>query len=81
LNTLQTAYNATFKTSDKIKFTRFYSLKKVLNIWPNTTWQILYNSLLLYTATCFDCPDQPSSARCRTYKKNIKGKRSVFTAV
>ena len=54
---------------------------KVLIIWPNTTTQIWYSNLVLYTTTRFRCPDQPSSGRCRTHKKNVQGERPFFTAV
>jgi len=35
----------------------------------------------LYSATCFGCPEQPSSGRCRIHKKNIKGERAGFALV
>jgi len=41
-------------------------LNKVIR--PNTTIQIYYMCLLLYITTCFGCPDQPSSFRCRIHK-------------
>jgi len=31
--------------------------------------QIWYNSLLLYNAKCFDCPDGPPSVLCRIQEK------------
>jgi len=37
--------------------------------------------VLLYTTTCFGCPDQPSSGRCLIQKKNVKGERPLFTVV
>jgi hypothetical protein len=56
-------------------------VNKVLNIRPNSTIQISDISLLLYTATCFGYPDQPSSGECRINKNGIKGERLLFTVV
>jgi hypothetical protein len=51
-------------------------LIKVLIIQPDTTVQIQYISLLLYTATCFGSPDKPSSSRSQVRKKKYKGRET-----
>ena len=40
-------------------------LNKFLIIRSNTTMQKQHNSPLLYITTCFGCPEQPSTGRCR----------------
>jgi hypothetical protein len=49
---------------------------KVPIIRPNTT-----HSISIHTATCFGCPDQPPSSRCRIHKITMKGERPVVTAL
>ena len=53
-------------------------LHTVLIIRPNTTVEILRISLLLFTATCFGCPDRPLSGRCRMHRNCVKGERPVL---
>jgi len=44
---------------------------KVLIIRPNTTIQIQYINLLLYSTVCFGRPYQPSSGKCRIHTENV----------
>jgi hypothetical protein len=59
-----------------------FHIDKVLITRPNTITQIYYIIPLLYTATCFGCPDRPSSGRSRIHKKKYKRREaSVYSAV
>ena len=49
---------------------------KMLITRPNTIIQIYCIIPLLYTATCFGCPDRPSSGRIRIHKNIHKGKEA-----
>jgi hypothetical protein len=65
----------------RVKPSRCAFVNTVLIIQPNTTIQFWYIIPLVYTATCFGCPDQPSSGRCRIHKKNTKEERRPFTVL
>jgi len=51
---------------------RVFRIDKVPITRKNTIIQIYYIIPLLHTATCFGCPDRPSSGRSRIHKKKHK---------
>ena len=56
--------------------TLLQSAVRICSVSPDT-----YSPVVLYTAVCFGCPDQPSAVRCRKHRKTYKGERLLITAL
>ena len=55
-----------------------YRAVKIQPQWVVTPGKQTISSILLYTTTCFGCPDRPSSGICQIYNKKYKVNRTLF---
>jgi len=58
-----------------------FRIDKVQITRPNTLIQSYYVIPLLYTATCFGCPDRPLSGRRRMHEEKHEGREASLYSV